>query len=166
MAPELPDHVDRVRDQWRAVRPELDTSPLAIVARVGRTAAFFDQSVNDLLGRHGLNRAAWDVLAGLRRQGPPYELSPTDLYRGLMRTSGAITNRLRRLEQAGLVERRPDPRDGRGVVVRLTERGCALVDEVAPAHMENEERLLAALSAADRAALERILRRLLRELEA
>jgi DNA-binding MarR family transcriptional regulator len=166
MPPDSPDHVDRVREQWRAERPDLDTDPMAIVARVGRTAAFFDQAVNEHLGRYGLSRASWDVLASLRRTGAPYELSPTALYRGLMRSSGAMTNRLHRLEQAGLVERRPDPRDGRGVVVRLTERGRRLVDEVAPEHMENERRLLAALSAQERERLEAILRRLLLELEA
>jgi DNA-binding MarR family transcriptional regulator len=166
MAADEPDHVDRVRKQWHEVRPDLDTAPLAIVARVGRTAAYFDQAVNALFGERGLNRGSWDVLASLRRAGPPYELSPTQLYRGLMRTSGAMTNRLHRLVAAGLVERRPDPQDGRGVVVRLTPRGLALVDELAPLHLSNEQRLLEGLSAADLAALEDILRRLLRRFEA
>jgi DNA-binding MarR family transcriptional regulator len=165
MAADEPDHVDRVREQWHEVRPDLDTAPLGIVARVGRTAAYFDQAVNALFGEHGLNRGSWDVLASLRRVGPPYELSPTQLYRGLMRTSGAMTNRLHRLVATGLVERRPDPQDGRGVVVRLTPRGLALVDELAPLHLENEQRLLESLSAADLAALEDILRRLLRRFE-
>jgi DNA-binding MarR family transcriptional regulator len=159
------DHVDRVRAQWRATRPELDTSPVAIVARIGRIAAYFDQSTDALMGERGLARSSWDVLASLRRAGPPYELSPTKLYRGLMRTSGAMTNRLHRLERAGLIERRPDPGDGRGRLVRLTARGRNLVDEIAPIHLENEERLLGPLTAADRRALEDLLRRLARSLE-
>lgn len=164
-AVEEEDHVDRVRAQWRAVRPELDTGPVEIVARIGRIAAYFDQSVDEVMNRHGLARSSFDVLASLRRAGPPYELSPTDLYRELMRTSGAMTNRLKRLEQAGLIERRPDPGDGRGRLVRLTPRGRRLVDEIAPVHLENERRLLASLDDDERRTLARLLRRLARELE-
>jgi DNA-binding MarR family transcriptional regulator len=159
------DHVDRVRAQWGAVRPDLDTAPVAIVARIGRIAAYFDQSTDALMGERGLARSSWDVLASLRRAGPPYELSPTELYHALMRSSGAMTNRLHRLERAGLIERRPDPGDGRGRLVRLTDRGRELVDEIAPIHLENEERLLATLTEEDRAALENLLRRLARSLE-
>jgi DNA-binding MarR family transcriptional regulator len=159
------DHVDRVREQWRAVRPDVDTSPIAIVARVGRAAAYFDQAINEGMARHGLSRSSWDVLASLRRTGPPYELSPTDLYRGLMRTSGAMTNRLHRLERSGLIERAPDPGDGRGMLVRLTPQGRELVDEIAPEHMETERRLLEHLSAEEREHLESGLRRLLSSLE-
>lgn len=164
-APGEQDHVDRVRAQWRAVSPDLDTSPVAIVARIGRIAAYFDHSTDALMGRHGLARSSWDVLASLRRAGPPYELSPTELYRGLMRSSGAMTNRLHRLEQAGLIERRPDPGDRRGLLVRLTTRGRKLVDQIAPVHLENENRLLAGLNERDRRALEVLLRRLARDLE-
>jgi DNA-binding MarR family transcriptional regulator len=155
------DHVDRVREQWRSVHPELDTEPLAIVARIGRAAAYFDQSINELMAQYGLGRSSWDVLASLRRTGPPYELSPTELYRGLMRSSGAMTNRLHRLERAGLIERRPGPADGRSRLVRLTAAGLELVDEIAPRHMENERRLISTLSEAERRALIGILRRLL-----
>jgi DNA-binding MarR family transcriptional regulator len=159
------DHVDRVREQWRAVRPDIDTSPIAIVARVGRAAAYFDQAINDGMARHGLSRSSWDVLASLRRVGPPFELCPTELYRGLMRTSGAMTNRLHRLERNGLIERAPDPGDGRGVLVRLTPEGRELVDEIAPQHLETERRLLEHLSAEEREQLETGLRRLLGSLE-
>lgn len=159
------DHVDRVREQWRAVRPDIDTSPIAIVARMGRAAAYFDQAINELMAHHGLSRSSWDVLASLRRTGPPHELSPTELYRGLMRTSGAMTNRLQRLERSGLIERAPDPGDGRGLLVRLTPQGLDLVDEIAPQHMESERRLLAHLTAEDRETLEAVLRRLLGTLE-
>lgn len=163
--PSEQDHVDRVREQWRTVRPEVDTAPAAIVARIGRIAAYFDQSTDALMGEHGLARSSWDVLASLRRAGPPYELSPTELYQALMRSSGAMTNRLHRLERAGLIERCPHPADGRGRLVRLTARGRKVVDELAPIHMQNEERLLAALSDEDRSTLEELLRRLARSLE-
>jgi DNA-binding MarR family transcriptional regulator len=154
------DHVDRVRAQWREVRPDLDTSPMEVVARVGRIAAYFDQSINTLMARHGLARSSWDVLASLRREGEPYELSPTELYRSLMRTSGAMTNRLHGLERAGLIERRPDPGDRRGLRVRLTKRGREVVDELSEAHMENERRLLSALGESDRDQLAAHLRQL------
>jgi DNA-binding MarR family transcriptional regulator len=163
--PSKEDHVDRVRAQWRAVRPELDTASVAIVARIGRIAAYFDQATDALMGERGLARSSWDVLASLRRVGPPYELTPTELYRALMRSSGAMTNRLHRLERAGLIERSPHPGDGRGRLVRLTARGRKLVDEIAPIHLENEERLIASLTDADRSALEDLLRRLTRSLE-
>lgn len=159
------DHVDRVREQWRSVRPDIDTSPIAIVARIGRAAAYFDQAINGLMARHGLTRSSWDVLANLRRTGPPHELSPTDLYRGLMRTSGAMTNRLHRLERSGLIERTPDPGDGRGRLVKLTVTGRELVDEIAPLHMETERRLLESLTTQERTALEMALRHLLGDLE-
>jgi DNA-binding MarR family transcriptional regulator len=165
VAPSKEDHVDRVRAQWRAVRPELDTAPVAIVARIGRIAAYFDQATDALMGDYGLARSSWDVLASLRRAGPPYELSPTELYQALMRSSGAMTNRLHRLERAGLIERRPDPGDGRGRLVRLTARGRKLLDEIAPIHLENEERLLASLTDEERGTLEELLRRLARDLE-
>lgn len=160
-----PDHVDSVRAQWERVRPDLDTTPLGVVARVGRTAAYFDQSTNALMERYGLSRSSWDVLASLRRSGPPYERSPTELYRGLMRTSGTMTNRLKRLEREGLVKRVPHPADGRGLLVRLTQKGLELVDRIAPAHLDNERELLESLTDPEIQALEAILRRLLSALE-
>jgi DNA-binding MarR family transcriptional regulator len=159
------DHVARVREQWRAVRPDLDTAPIEVVARIGRLAAVLDQSTNVLMAEHGLSRSSWDVLASLRRTGPPYELTPTELYRQLMRSSGAMTNLLHRLERDGLIERRPHAADGRGVLVRLTPDGLRLVDEIAPAHLDNERRLLASLSASERDALADLLGRLAAGLE-
>jgi DNA-binding MarR family transcriptional regulator len=108
----------------------------------------------------------WEVvLASLRRVGPPYRASPTELYTRLMRTSGAMTNRLRRLEEAGLVARVPDPADARGLLVELTPAGHRLVDELAPLHMANERELLAALSAREQRELASLLAKLLVSLE-
>jgi DNA-binding MarR family transcriptional regulator len=159
------DHVDRVRAEWRAVRPDLDTSPIAVVARVGRLAAYFDQAISAIMGRYGLTRSTWDILASLRRQPAPHELSPTELYRALMRSSGWMTNRLHELERAGLIKRVSDPDDRRGALVRLTRRGVALVDEVAPLHMRNERALLDPLPRSQRKQLEDLLRSLLIPLE-
>lgn len=160
------DHVDAVREQWAAERPELDTSPIAVVARVGRLARFFDQGMDEVFAQHGIRRESWDVLASLRRAGAPYRLSPTELYRGLMRTSGAMTNRLRRLEEAGLVRRVADPDDARGLLVELTAEGRRLVDRVAASHLENERSMLAALTRAEQEELAGLLRKLLVSFEA
>jgi DNA-binding MarR family transcriptional regulator len=159
------DHIDRVRAEWAAERPELDTAPVEVVGRIGRLARLLDRRLDAVFAEHGLRRDTFDVLAALRRSGPPYELSPSDLYTRLMRTSGAVTNRLQRLEREGLVERVPDPRDGRGLLVRLTARGRRLVDRAAPPHLDNERELLGALSPAEQRTLARLLRKLLLSIE-
>jgi DNA-binding MarR family transcriptional regulator len=159
------DHVDAVRAAWGRVWPELDTAPVGVVARVGRLAAFFDQGIDRAMAAHGLSRSSWDILATLRRGGPPYEASPTEMYRGLMRSSGWIANRLNRLEHAGLITRHPDPDDARAIRVRLTARAVRLVDEVAPLHVANEDRMLGGLSPADREQLAGLLRTLLVAME-
>jgi DNA-binding MarR family transcriptional regulator len=159
------DHVDGVLAEWRKEQPRLDTSPLAVVARIGRAAALLDRGMNANFARYGLNRTDWDALASLRRAAAPYQRSPTELYRALMRTSGGITHIVDRLEQDGLVERVPDPADRRGLLVRLTRKGRALVDRVGPTHLDTERRMLAPLTKQERAELARLLRKLLIGLE-
>src|SRR5580765_1151022 len=105
------DHVDGVLAEWRKELPTLDTSPVAIVARIGRACVLLDRGLNENFGRFGLNRTTWDVLASLRRVGAPHRRSPTELYRALMRTSGGMTHLVDRLEQDGLVERIADSND-------------------------------------------------------
>lgn len=155
------DHVDAVREQWAREYPGLDTSAIAVVARIGRAAHFLDIGLEEVFGRYGLTREGFDVLAALRRSGSPYRLSPTSLYRALMRTSGAMTNRLNRLQAGGLVARVPDPHDGRGLLVQLTERGRRLVDRVGPRHLENERRLVAGLTTGEQGELAVLLKKLL-----
>lgn len=136
-----------------------------MIARLGRAAAYIDAGVNARLAEFGLTRGSWDVLASLRRGGPPYRLSPTHLYLELMRTSGAMTHRLSGLERTGWIRRIPDPEDGRGLLVELTRKGLALVEQVAPAHLTNEQALLAPLSADEQSILTNLLRKLLRAFE-
>ncbi len=138
---------------------------MAVVARLGRATAYLDAGVEARLADFGLSRSAWDVLASLRRQGPPYRLSPTDLYVGLMRSSGAMTHRLRGLERAGLVERVHDPSDARALLVQLTTKGVKLTDRIAPLHLENERELLSVLDQAEQRVLAELLRKLLHALE-
>jgi DNA-binding MarR family transcriptional regulator len=155
------DHVDLVRAQWRRVRPELDTYPIEVIARLGRLTGYVDAHHERFFGAHGLTRAQWDVLAGLRRAGPPYRMTPTELYRGLMRTSGTMSLRLAQLEELGLVERRQDERDRRVLLVGLTRRGRELVDRLAPAHLHNERDFLSGFSRGKQERLAALLRELL-----
>jgi DNA-binding MarR family transcriptional regulator len=155
------DHVDQVRRQWARVWPDLDTDPIGVIARIGRAQAYIDPALDAVFAEHGLTRGSWDVLAALRRVGEPYRLTPTELYRALMRTSGAITHTLHRLEYAGLVERLLNPEDGRSLYVALTPRGVEVTDTVAPLHLDNERRLLAGLTPDEQHTLANLLRKLL-----
>ena len=118
-----PDHVDRVVEQWAAERPELDASPIRIVGRVSRLSRGIDRQLKTVFDRHGIEAWEYDVLAALRRSGPPYELTAGALLASLMITSGAVTNRIDRLEARGLVRRVKAPHDGRIVLVQLTAAG-------------------------------------------
>ncbi|RKT57330.1 MarR family winged helix-turn-helix transcriptional regulator [Saccharothrix australiensis] len=160
----MPDHVDLVLDQWRDQRPDLDVSPMAVIGRLSRLARLADGELGRTFARHGLDRASFDVLATLRRAAPPHHLTPTELMRSSMVTSGAITQRLDRLEARGLVARTPSEVDGRGVVVALTDAGRELVDRALPDHLATEDRLLAALGPADRRTLADTLRTVLESL--
>ncbi|SPZ37302.1 HTH-type transcriptional regulator PecS [Agrobacterium tumefaciens] len=112
-----------------------------------------------MLLKHGLSSSAFDVLATLRRSGSPYQLSPGDLLAMAMVSSGTMTNRIDQLEKAGLVERIHNPNDRRSVLISLTERGFAIVEEAAGAHVENQHRLVAGLSEEERATLNQLLKR-------
>jgi DNA-binding MarR family transcriptional regulator len=155
------DHVEQVRQQWARERPDLDTTPIGIIARLGRAQAYIDPALDAVFTEHGLTRSSWDVLAALRRVGEPYRLTPTELYQALMRSSGAITHTLHRLEYTGLVERQVNPEDGRSLYVALTPRGVQLTNTVGPVHLDNERRLLSALTPDEQRTLAHLLRKLL-----
>jgi DNA-binding MarR family transcriptional regulator len=159
------DHVDELLVQWRRERPDLNVAPLGLFGRLFRLVQLADTALGEELQRHGLQHGWFDVLAALRRAGAPYQLNPTELIRATLLSSGGLTKRIDRLEQAGLVARRPDPKDRRGTLVRLTRRGKRVVDRALEAHLANEERLLSSLSASDRQALDDLLRKLLVSLE-
>lgn len=160
----MPDHVDRILAQWRAQRPDLDASPMAVIGRLSRAAQLVDVELRRTFATHGLDRASFDVLATLRRADPPHRLTPTALMRSSMVTSGAITQRLDRLEARALVTRTPDTADGRGVLVGLTPEGYDLINRALPDHVATEHRLLADLSPTQRDALVNALRTLLASL--
>ncbi len=154
------DGVDAIIEQWQRERPELDHSPVGVVGRISRLARALEPRLEDVYREHGLEPGWHDVLATLRRSGPSYQLRPSDFTGSLMLTSSGTTKRLDRLERAGLIERSPDPDDRRGVVITLTDEGRALIDRVTEAHLANEARLLAGLSAAERDRLAALLRKL------
>ncbi len=154
------DDVDDILDQWRRERPELDPSPIGIVGRVSRLARELVARLEPVYREHGLEPGWHDVLATLRRTGPPYRLRPTEFSSALMLTSSGTTKRLDRLEQAGLIRRDPDPADRRGTLITLTDKGRDLIDSVTEAHLANERRLLAALAPDEQTALADLLRKL------
>jgi DNA-binding MarR family transcriptional regulator len=154
------DGVDLILEQWRRERPELDSSPIGVIGRVSRLARELEQRLEPVYREHGLEPGWHDVLATLRRSGPPYQLRPSEFTSTLMLTSSGTTKRLDRLEQAGLIRRAPDPDDRRGTLITLTAAGRELIDSVTEAHLDNERRLLSALSDEEQRRLADLLRKL------
>jgi len=153
----MTDHVSTVMAQWERERPDLDVSPQAIIPRLHRIALRLTEDLVAVYAEHGLGEGEFDILATLRRQGAPYALTPGELASQTMVTSGAITKRVDRCLARGWVTRQASAADGRGRVIALTDAGRELIDAAFTAHMANEQCLLADFSAADRAALARLL---------
>jgi DNA-binding MarR family transcriptional regulator len=154
------DGVDAILQQWQRERPDLDTSPIAVIGRISRLSREIERRLEPVYAASGLEPGWYDVLATLRRAGPPYRLRPTDFAATLMLTSSGTTKRLDRLEAAGHITREPDPSDRRGVLITLTPKGRRLVDKASVTHMANEERILSGLTAAERRQLAGLLRKL------
>jgi DNA-binding MarR family transcriptional regulator len=131
------DGVDEILEQWRRERPDLDPSPIGVIGRISRLARELEQRLEPVYREHGLEPGWHDVLATLRRIGPPHRLRPSDFSGALMLTSSGTTKRLDRLEHAGLIERTPDPDDRRGTLISLTHAGRDLIDSVTAAHLAN-----------------------------
>lgn len=159
------DQVDFIQGQWALERPDIDTSPMGVIGRISRISRYIDRLLQENFSKFDLNGGEFDVLASLRRAGSPYQLAPTELFHALMLSSGAMTNRVDRLEQAGLIRRNRNPDDRRGILVSLTEKGLELIDKVYPEHLEHEDNLLRSLSAAERAKLTVLLRKMLLSFE-
>lgn len=159
------DSVDRLLADWARVRPELDFGPVAVVARLARARAHIDAALEAVFAEHGLSAPGFAVLVTLVRLDRPDGVPQRALMDDLGLTSGTISVRIDRLEQQGLVERRPDAGDRRNSLIVLTERGRLLFERVVPAHLENERRLLVALDDDEQALLATLLRKLLAEYE-
>jgi DNA-binding MarR family transcriptional regulator len=159
------DAVDAILAQWRSERPDLDPGPIGVIGRISRLEQHLGPALQRAFEPFGLQRGDFDVLATLRRSGAPYQLTPTALYQTLMLSSGAMTNRLDRLEGLELLKRQANPDDRRGLLIALTPKGQALIDKAMTAHIENEQRIVAVLGTEERRQLAGLLRKLLLSFE-
>ena len=156
------EYTDRVIEEWTAARPDIDASSVAVVNRVLRLARYLENDLNAVASQHGLShKGDFDTLAALRRRYPEQQLSPTQLAEAALITTGGMTSRLDRLEQAGFLERKPDPEDRRALLVHLSEAGQTIVDKIFEGIVQSQQRSLRSATEAQRAALADQLRELL-----
>lgn len=160
------DHVDKwLERSWLEDIPNLDLEVEGIVDRINSLSRRFKRNLNDTVAEHGLAYQDWDVLGALRRAGPPFRRSAGELAKMTELSSGAMTNRLDRLEEAGLVERLPDPNDRRGVLVGLTKAGQEAWKKSTGAVAAREVLIAGALNKREKEQLNMLLRRLMLEFE-
>ncbi|MTI09268.1 MarR family winged helix-turn-helix transcriptional regulator [Curvivirga aplysinae] len=140
------DEVTKIIDQWNEVRPDLDVIPMSLIGRLIRVSNHLSKEMEKTMAEHGLNFASFDLLATLRRSGTPYRLSPNDLLKTMMITSGSMTNRIDQLCKKGLVERIQNPEDARSVFIQLTEKGFNIIDAAVTDHVTTQHRITGSLS--------------------
>lgn len=156
------DRAGRAVEQWERERPGDDYLPMEILGRISEIALRNTRDyIEPLIARFTLQRADLDALLTLRRSGPPYRLTPTQLFESMMMSSGGMTSLIDRLEKAGWVERSPNPHDRRGTLVTLTAQGHALTDEILPEMVAGQVRMAGALEPGERAQLARLLEKML-----
>lgn len=153
------DRVDRIIEQWNRERPDLDPSPMGVIGRLHRVAAMLDAELRAVFAELGLGDGDFDVLATLRRSGPPFQLTAVEIAASTMVTSGAATKRIDRLERRGLVSRSASPSDRRSRLITLTDAGRATIDLLVERHLANEHRLVAMLQPEERDLLAAVLKR-------
>ncbi len=152
------DTIDKLQKDWSEQRPDLDPEPMGVVLRIQALAKILGEQTSVRLQEYNLQWWQYDVLSTLRRQGEPFTLPATALAESAMLTSGAMTNRIDRLEEQGLVRRMKDPEDGRKVLVRLTDKGLKLIEGATEARFETAMDALESLSARQRSSLANLLR--------
>ena len=164
-APAMQDNVDRMLEVWKRELPDLDLATEGIVERIQKINKYVDRAMNETLAEFNLDRGEWRLLGALRRSGPPYRRSPGYLSEDLGLSSGAMTNRLDRLEAAGLVRRLPDPDDRRGLKVELTETGWQAWQDSVGVQAQKEALVSSALEPEEKEQLNGLLRRIMLEFE-
>jgi DNA-binding MarR family transcriptional regulator len=164
-APTARDNVDRMLEVWKGELPDLDLATEGIVERIQKLNKYVDRALNETLAEFNLDRGEWRLLGALRRSGPPYRRSPGHLADDLGLSSGAMTNRLDRLENAGLIRRLPDPDDRRGLKVELTDTGWRAWQDSVGAQAQKEALMASALEPHEKEELNSLLRRLMLEFE-
>lgn len=156
------DRATKAAEQWAQERPDLETGPMVLLGRLGEAALIITRDrLNPVFASFGLQPGEFDVLATLRRSGAPYALTPTTLYEAMMISSGSMTNRIDRLEKSGLVERRPNPIDGRGTLVGLTAKGLATIDKAVEVHVKTQHDAVNGLTQQERSQLSQLLGKLI-----
>lgn len=156
------DRLDHMLDRWTGSRPDIDFSPLEVGTRVLRAAHLIQTRLDDIAGAYGLShRGDLETLTELELVGP---INPSELAEDLLVTTGGMTVRLNRLEKAGLIERQPNPRDGRGVLVHLTTAGQDVAEDALATLLQAHSSIVGTLEKSDRDSLTRLLRSLLVEL--
>ena len=156
----MADQVDRILEQWKSERPDLDVSPMAVIGRLSRTALAVDARLAATFARYGLDASACDVLATLLRSGPPYRITPAALARDAMISTSAVAQRLNKLQSQGLVNRESNPDDGRGTLVALTDAGKRLIETALVPHVETERAITEVLSIEEQSILIALLQRI------
>ncbi|MGR5058792.1 MarR family winged helix-turn-helix transcriptional regulator [Vibrio rotiferianus] len=159
------DAIDRVVSQWAREKPDLDTEPMAIMGRLMRIAKHMENHVAEVHKRYDLKMGEFDVLATLRRSGEPYRLTPSELISSMMLTSGAMTNRLDKLEKKGLIDREHSKEDRRSVTVQLTSKGFELIDALIEQHLQAQHELMGSLTSDEREQVNQALKLLLPQYE-
>ncbi|SBS33208.1 Multiple antibiotic resistance protein MarR [Marinomonas aquimarina] len=159
----MPDHVAKLLQQWQVVRPELDTSPMGIIGRIGRMEKCLMPAVESVIQQHGMSRIEFDLMATLRRANAP--LTPTELYKTTMLSSGAVSSKLDTLVERQWVERLVNEQDRRSCRVVLTELGRSVIDPAVDDHVENQKKLLESLSSEEQVLLAKLLGKWLAEHE-
>ena len=159
------DRAEFAAAQWRKERPDLNLVPMTLLGRLAEASQIIARDrLEPVFARYGLKRGEFDVVATLRRAGKPFALTPTALYRSTMVSSGGMTARLDRLEKAGLIARKPNAEDRRGMMVALTQKGLNLIDEMIDAHVANQEAIVSALSQREQEQLSGLLGKLIESL--
>lgn len=161
----MKDAIDKVLDEWRRACPQLKAKPMSVVGRILRLAGLLERRGNESLASFDLPLWAFDVLGTLRRSGPPFALTPTELSQSTMLTTGAMTNRIDRLEKLGLVRRERDPKDRRSLQVHLTDAGLGLVVPAAEARFAEAKDAVQSMSLSEQQQLAELLKNLLLHLD-
>ncbi len=159
------DQIDRIVTLWHRVRPDLAFESTEVIGRVVRLEYFITRRVLQDLARYELNVGEFDVLAALRRHPPSFQLSPNQLQSMVLISSGALTNRINRLESRGLVSRAQADHDRRGVIVTLTEQGFNVVEEAVKHHLAAEAELAGALTTEEQQQFAVLLKKMLLAVE-
>ena len=155
------DKLDDWLDIWAREIPNLDRTTEGIVERIVNLYKDLDRSMEETLATFELDRRSFHLLGRLRSYGPPYRRSPGQLARDMRLSSGAMTNRLDRMEEAGLIRRLPDPNDRRGQLIEATEKGHAAWDRTVVTQAEREQRIASVLTSNEREQLHKLLRKLM-----